>query len=197
MLRRNLFTAGTAALAGAALGGGLPLGPAAAHPGHSPIPDIEVLDQDGQSHRFYADLVKDRVVLINFFFTSCGDTCPLVTQNLRQVQDLLGERMGRDVFLYSVSLQPALETPAILKDYAGLWDIGPGWRFLTGQPDAIERLRRAMGFASADPDYDLVLDNHTGILRYGNARCDRWAATPALARPAWIVKAVSSIAGFA
>ena len=74
---------------------------------------------------------------------------------------------------------------------------GPGWKFLTGRPDDIERLRRAMGFASADPDYDLILDNHTGLLRYGNERLDRWAGTAGLGRPAWIVKAVTSIAGFA
>jgi protein SCO1/2 len=163
--------------------------------GRTSIPNIEVVDQDGRSHRFYDDLVKDKVVLLNFFFTSCGDTCPLVTENLRAVQDLLGDRMGRDIFMLSVSLQPELETPAILKDYAKIWEVRPGWSFLTGRPAEIERLRRATGFASADPDYDLILDNHTGILRYGNARLNRWAGTPGLARPAWIAKAVTSIAG--
>src|SRR5688500_12212131 len=151
MQRRSIFAAGTAVLAGAALGTGLPVKPAVAHPGHSPIPNIEVLDQDGQSHRFYGDLVRDRVVLINFFFTSCGDTCPLVTQNLRLVQDLLADRIGRDIFMYSISLQPELETPAVLKDYAGLWETRPGWKFLTGRPEPIEQLRQAIGFASANP----------------------------------------------
>jgi protein SCO1 len=163
--------------------------------GRTNIPNTEVVDQDGRAFRFYDDLVKDRVVMLNFFFTSCGETCPLVTENLRAVQGLLGERMGRDIFLYSISLQPALETPAVLKDYADQWDVKPGWKFLTGRPEEVEQLRRAIGFASADPDYDLILDNHTGLLRYGNDRLDRWAGTPGLARPAWIAKAVTSIAG--
>jgi protein SCO1/2 len=153
-----------------------------------------VVDQEGAAHRFYRDLVQDRVVLVNFFFSSCGETCPLVTENLRAVQDLLGERMGRDIFLLSVSLQPELETPAILKDYAKIWEVRPGWSFLTGRPADIERLRVALGFASADPAYDRIKDNHTGLVRYGNDRFDRWGGVPGLARPAWIAKAVTSIA---
>jgi protein SCO1/2 len=191
-----MFTAGAAAAAAAAVSPDWLLRSTVANAAsRAAIPNTAVVDQDGRSHRFYDDLVKDRVVLLNFFYTSCGETCPLITENLRVVQDLLGERMGRDIFIYSVSLQPALETPAILKDYADQWDVRPGWKFLTGRPEEIEQLRRALGFASADPDYDLLLDNHTGILRYGNARLDRWAGTPGLARPAWIAKAVTSIAG--
>ena len=197
MQRRTILAVGTAPAAGAAVGG-LPTGrQAAAGQTHSRIPDVEVLDQTGRRHRFYSDLVRDRVVLVNFFFTGCAETCPLVTQNLREVQDLLGERMGRDIFMYSISLQPELETPAILQDYADQWEVRPGWRFLTGRPQDIERLRRATGFASSDPEYDRVKDNHTGMLRYGNDRLDRWAGTASLGRPAWIVKAVTALADFA
>ncbi len=204
MRRRALFTAaGAAAVAAGAAGTGLgpaaavEPGVAAARPAPRPrganaIPNTEVWTHEGRKARFHDDLVKDRVVLLNFFFTSCGDTCPLVTENLRKVQDLLGDRMGRDVFMLSVTLQPELETPAILKDYAEIWDVRPGWSFLTGRPAEIEALRRGMGFASADPEDDLLLDNHTGMLRYGNDRLDRWAGTPALSRPEWIVKAVTT-----
>ncbi|MEK0083907.1 SCO family protein [Benzoatithermus flavus] len=196
MQRRMFFATGAAALAGAATGGADRVWGASAPAAstHSIIPNVRVLDQDGREHRFYDGLVKDRVVLINFFYTSCGETCPLVTENLRAVQDLLGERAGRDIFMYSVTLQPELETPAILADYAALWDIRPGWKFLTGAPDEIERLRRAIGFASADPTYDRIKDNHTGIVRYGNDRLDRWAGTAGLGRPAWIAKAVTALA---
>jgi protein SCO1/2 len=196
MQRRKLFAAGAAALAGAAAGEATSAWSATA-PATAPrsrIPNVPVLDQDGQGFRFYDDLVRGRVVLINFFFTSCGETCPLVTQNLREVQDILGERMGRDIFMYSVSLQPELETPAILKDYAQLWDVRPGWKFLTGVPADIETLRQATGFASANPDYDRIKDNHIGVVRYGNDRLDRWAGTAGLGRPAWIAKAVAAIA---
>jgi protein SCO1/2 len=199
MQRRTMFAAGTAAAAGMAAGSG-PGWPVAGKPAkaagsRAAVPNTAVVDQDGRALRFYDDLVRDRVVLLNFFYTGCAETCPLVTENLRAVQDILGERMGRDIFLLSVSLQPELETPAILKDYADQWDVRPGWKFLTGRPEDVEQLRRAMGFASADPDYDLILDNHIGLLRYGNERLNRWAGTPGLARPAWIAKAVTSIAG--
>ena len=184
---------GAAALAGAAAGTYLTLNPEPAH-AETVIPNVEVIDQNGRSLHFYDDLIRGRAVLLNFFFTSCGDTCPLVTQNLREVQDILGERMGRDIFMVSVSLQPELETPEILAAYAAPWEVRPGWSFVTGRRDDIERLRQAMGFTSSDPAQDLVKDNHTGMVRYGNDRLDRWAGTAGLGRPAWIAKAVTSLA---
>ncbi len=202
MRRRAMFAAvSAAAVAGAVAGSGLGW-PRAAAAAEQPkartsrtfIPDIGVVDQDGRAFRFYDDLIKDRVVMVNFFFTACGDTCPLVTENLRAVQDLLGDRLGRDIFMYSVSLQPELETPAILKGYADQWDTRPGWQFLTGRPAEIERLRGAMGFADTDPVFAVNKDSHTGLLRYGNDRLDRWAGTAGLGRPAWIAKAVTSLA---
>lgn len=198
MQRRTMFAAGAAAalLAGGRTSRADQLPTMVGH-GRSAIPDVTVLDQDGKPYRFYTDLVAGRVVALNFFFTACGETCPLVTQNLREVQELLGERMGRDIFMYSVSLQPELETPAVLKDYADQWEVRPGWRFLTGQPDEIETLRRAIGFSSANPAYDQVKDNHTGVLRYGNDRIDRWTGTPGLGRPAWIAKALGELADIA
>lgn len=192
MRRLDFLRYGMAALTGAAIGGAVEKARAASAGGV--IPNVEVLDQDGTSFRFYDDLVRNRAILVNFFFTSCAETCPLVTQNLREVQDLLGERMGRDVFMYSISLQPELETPAILASYAAPWDVRPGWRFLTGRAEDIERLRKAMGFASSDPAWDRVKDNHTGMVRYGNDRLDRWAGTAGLGRPAWIAKAVTALA---
>jgi protein SCO1/2 len=194
MQRRTIFAVGAATLAGTALGSGPPWRPVTAQAGRSAIPNVPVLDQDGESHRFYDDLVKDRVVLINFFFTACGDTCPLVTENLREVQDLLGERVGRDILMHSISLEPALETPPVLADYARLWDARPGWRFLTGRPEDIERLRQALGFADADPAFADVKDSHAGLVRYGNDRLDRWAGAAGLGRPAWIAKAVTELA---
>ncbi|HWL69595.1 MAG TPA: SCO family protein [Geminicoccus sp.] len=197
MDRRTFFTGGGGAIAGTVAGSALPGAQAAGSSKPYGIPDIAVLDQDGREYRFYDDLIRDRVVLINFFFQSCGDTCPLVTENLRAVQDALAGRMDRDIFMYSITLQPHFDRPHILKDYAELWEVKPGWKFLTGESDDIERLRRSLGFASLDPEYDLQLDNHTGILRYGNDRLGRWAATASLGRPAWIVKAVTSIADVA
>lgn len=201
MQRRAIFAAGSAAVAGVVVGSALDWLPATAAAGSAKaqttrtyIPNIELVDQEGRGFRFYDDLIKDKVVLLNVFFTACGDTCPLVTENLRAVQDLLGGRMGRDIFMYSISLQPELETPAILKEYAEQWDVQPGWRFLTGRPADIDHLRTSMGFADADPEFAVNKDSHTGLLRYGNDRLDRWAGTAGLGRAAWIAKTVTTIA---
>lgn len=192
MTRRALLAAGTVS---AALGGmvaaGLtqPIRPALAAESYR-IPDVEVWSHNGRKARFYEDLVRGRVVTINVMYTACGDTCPLVTQNLRAVQELLGDRVGRDLFMYSITLQPELETPEILADYAAQHEVGPGWEFLTGAPADITRLRRALGYRSPDPEADVLLDEHTGMLRYGNDALDRWAHAAALLPPETIVKAM-------
>jgi protein SCO1 len=183
---------GSVGLAGVA--GGVRLAGRKAH-ARSPydvIPNIEVWTHEGRKVRFYDDLVKDKVVTLNVFFVGCGDSCPLITANLRRVQDLLGERVGRDIFMYSITLQPELETPEILRDYAELFEVGPGWQFLTGAPADIELLRRRLGFYDPDPGIDVLDDAHTGILRFGNDRLRRWAGCPALARPEGIVFTITS-----
>ena len=96
MRRAQFLRAGTAALFGGVTGAILTGSPRSATATAAAIPNPPVLDQSGRRLRFYDDLIRGRAVLLNVFFTACGDTCPLVTQNLREVQDLLGERMGRD-----------------------------------------------------------------------------------------------------
>jgi protein SCO1/2 len=156
------------------------------------IPDVTVQGHDGRSSRFDTDLVRDRIVTINFFFVSCGEIRPRIMANLREVQALLGPRVGRDIFMYSVTLFPELETAEDLRHYAELMEIAPGWLLLTGAPDDIEHLRRSLGFYRSDPEEDLIKDEHTGLLRYGNDRLQRWAGGPALGRPEWIVKAIAT-----
>lgn len=153
-------------------------------------PDIMVWTHTGRHVRFWADLACDHVVLLNVFFVSCGDTCPLVMQNLSNVRDLLADRIGRDVFMYSISLQPELETQDILEDYATMHGIGPGWELLTGEPDELALLRKRLGFTGPSPELDLLDDRHTGMLRYGSAALDRWSATPALLPAETIAKAI-------
>ena len=102
--------------------------------------------------------------------------------------------MGRDIFMISISLQPELETAETLRDYAESWDVRPGWSFVTGRPDDIGLLRRSLGFADSDPAFADDRDSHTGMVRYGNDRLERWTATAGLGRPAWIAKAVTSLA---
>jgi protein SCO1 len=156
------------------------------------IPNVAVVDQHGQAYRFYDDLVKSKVVTLNFFYAECGGTCPLITENLRKVHELFGDRVGRDVFMYSITLQPENDTPDLLKHYAEVHGVGAGWKLLTGAAADIEELRQALGFTSPDPALDVIADSHTGMLRFGNERLQRWAGCPALARPEGIVYSISS-----
>ena len=141
------------------------------------LPNVNLVDQNGKTVKFYDDLVRDKTVLLNFFLIGCKDgRCPIATANLRKVQDLLGDRMGKDVFFLSVTLQPELDSPKFLKSYADNFDVKPGWSFLTGKPQDIETLRRGLGYYDPDPERDRDLFNHIGMARYGNDKFDRWGA---------------------
>ena len=141
------------------------------------LPNVPLLTHTGETVHFYDDLIRDRTVLFNFFLVGCAEgRCPVATANLRQVQDLLGDRMGRDVFFYSITLQPEKDTRQVLKEYAEAFDVKPGWLFLTGKKADIELLRRSQGYVDPDPERDRDLTNHIGMARYGNDQLERWGA---------------------
>ena len=117
------------------------------------IPDVEVFDQDGRKQNFYADLVKDKVVIINFVFTSCKVTCPLSGANFSKLQTLLGERLGRDVFLISVSTDPETDSPDKLKAWGERFKAKAGWTLITGESKEVARLLRVLKGDGLDKDY--------------------------------------------
>lgn len=106
------------------------------------IPDISVLDQDGRQQKFYTDLVKDRIVVINFVFTSCKAMCPLLGANFSKLQSALGERLGQDVFLISVSTDPETDSPEKMKTWGEKFKAKAGWTLVTGNKEALARLLR-------------------------------------------------------
>src|SRR6185369_9293698 len=109
---------------------------------HSPaekyFSDVELINQDGQKMRFYSDVLKDKVVVINTFFTTCTGVCPPINRNLEKVQEALGDRLGKDVFLISMSVDPETDTPSRLKEYSSRFHARPGWIFLTGKKENID-----------------------------------------------------------
>ena len=159
------------------------------------LPNVVLTTHENQTVRFYDDLVKSKVVIINFMFTNCTRFCPMTTPNLVKVQAALGERVGRGIFLYSITLDPANDTPAVLKAYAKAVGAGPGWIFLTGKEESIERLRRRLGVYNRDPAIDADKTQHGGLVVYGNDALDRWAAISGLNKPESIVRAVLRVAG--
>ena len=114
------------------------------------FPNVPLVSHEGKTVRFFDDLIKDKVVVINFIFTSCPDFCPLETARLREVQKILGDRVGQDVFMYSITIDPDFDTPEVLKRYAERFEAGPGWLFLTGKKADITLLRSKLGLYSAE-----------------------------------------------
>jgi len=154
------------------------------------FPDLRLTTHEGKSVRLYEDLVRDKIVLINFMYAHCQGVCIPVTANLVRVQKLLGGRVGKDIFFCSFSLKPAEDTPDVLAAYAERHRVGPGWTFLTGRPGDLELLRRRLGFTDPDPARDADRSNHTGMVRFGNERLQLWAAFPGLSQPEAIAKEI-------
>jgi protein SCO1 len=148
-----------------------------------------LLTHEGKQVRFYDDLVKDKLVVFNFMYANCTGSCPMTTANLVRVQKLLGDRVGRDVFMYSITLKPQEDGPDELMHYAMMHKVQPGWTFLTGDPYDIDTIRFRL-FRWEHPGLDLDLTQHTGMVRTINDRMDRWSMCPTLARPEQIVEAI-------
>jgi protein SCO1 len=155
--------------------------------------NITLTTHTGEQVSFYDDLVRGRIVAINMMYAECTQTCPVTTANLVRVQQRLGERAGRDVFMYSVTLKPEQDSADDLRAYAERHGVKPGWSFLTGSRADIERLRYRLGFYDTDPAVDRRVTTHTGMLRVGNDSYDRWTMTPALASPEQILSTINHV----
>jgi len=154
------------------------------------FPNFELTTHEGKKVHFYDDLIKDKIVVLNFMYVKCQGVCMPVTMNLKRVQSLLGDRVGRDIFMYSITLKPEEDTPRALKRYVRAHKIKRGWTFLTGKPDEINTLRRSLGFKDAKTKLDKDLTNHTGMVKYGNEARQWWAMFPGEANAPWIVECI-------
>jgi protein SCO1/2 len=137
--------------------------------GKNYFPGMEVVTQHGKSVPFYEGLLKDKIFVINFIYTSCREVCPLSTARLSELQDKLGDSMGRDIFFYSISVDPETDTPERLKEYADTFGAGPGWLFLTGKPQDIYTIRDKLG------DRSKSLSEHRTEVLLGNGTTNEWA----------------------
>jgi protein SCO1/2 len=154
------------------------------------FPNLVLTTQEGKKVKFYDDLVKDKIVVFNMFYAKCEGICSPVTRNLVRVQNLLGDRVGKDIFFYSFSLKPKEDTVAALKHYAEMHKVKPGWLFLTGSADDMETIRRKLGFVDPDPEVDKDTSNHIGVLKYGNEPLERWGGCPGMQAPDAIAEAI-------
>jgi protein SCO1 len=132
------------------------------------FPNLPVINQDGKTLRFYDDLIKGKIVVISFIYTSCKDICPITTARLAQVEEKLGDSVGRDVHIYSISVDPETDTPARLKMYADAFHAGPGWFFLTGKIDDIRAINGKLGEKMRN------LSEHRNEIVLGNDVTGEW-----------------------
>jgi cytochrome oxidase Cu insertion factor (SCO1/SenC/PrrC family)/mono/diheme cytochrome c family protein len=132
------------------------------------FPNLPVVTQDGKTLRFYDDVIKGKMVLIDFIYTNCPDLCPLTTARLTQVEDALGDMVGRDIFFVSMTVDPERDTPQQLKQFADGFHIGPGWLFLTGRPEDIRAINAKLG------DKSRALDDHRNEIVLGNDKTGEW-----------------------
>jgi protein SCO1/2 len=153
------------------------------------FPNAVLQTQDGARVRFFDDLVKGKVVVINFMFTSCKNFCSRATANLVKVEEALGDHLGRDVRMISLTVDPATDTPDVLRKYSVRYGTKPGWYFVTGNQKDIDAIRKRLGAFGDDGDKEA----HTGMLVYGNERIGQWESMPALARPKAIVTSIMGL----
>jgi len=142
--------------------------------------DTTLLTQDGKSVRFYADVLKNRVVLVNFVFTECGDSCPLITFKLLQARQELGA-LAPQVRFVSISIDPEHDTPQSMAQFARKHSaVDPEWLWLTGPKANVDVVTRKLGAYTDDRS-----DHFTGLI-VGNLRTDRWIKIRPDAPPAVI-----------
>ena len=141
------------------------------------FPNYELTTQDGKKLKFFDDMIKDKIVAINFMFTSCRNVCPLETARIKAVYKLLADRAGKDVFFYSISIDPERDTPEALRAYRKKYGIDklPGWTFLTGKKEEIDTIRRKLGLRIDDlkTSDDGQIDHNISFV-LGNQRMGRW-----------------------
>ena len=163
---------------------------ASTHWGANYFPNVPLTDQDGRTLHLYDDLLKGKTVVVNLIYTQCLDSCPLETARILQVQKLLGDHVGKDVFFYSVSIDPEHDTPAVLKAYAEKFHAGPGWLFLTGKKTDINLVAHKLGLYY---DPGLNRDGHTVELMIGNEPSGQWTRNSATDNPRFLVNTITTL----
>lgn len=149
--------------------------------------DTILINQDGEKMRFYSDLVKGKTVIIDSFFATCQGSCLPMNRNLEKVQEALGDRLGKDAYILSISVDPTVDTPPALKAYAKKLNARPGWYFLTGDKASVEFVLKKLGqFVDNKQD-------HLNIFIIGNDRTGLWKKAFGLAKSEEIVKVVESV----
>lgn len=156
-------------------------------PAASYFGDIELLDQDGKTMRLYSDLMKDKVIVINSFFASCTQSCPVMSKSFAALQSRFADHLGRDLVFVSITVDPDNDTPAKLHAYARKWQAKPGWYFLTGSKANVNAALKKLGQYVEEPSA------HMNLIVIGNERTGLWKKAMGLAPSEELAKVVESV----
>lgn len=149
--------------------------------------DTVLINQNGERMRFYTDLMKDKTVIIDTFFATCQASCLPLNRNLAQIQEALGDRLGKDAHILSISVDPTVDTPTLLKAYAKKLNARPGWYFLTGDKENVELILKKLGQFVEDKN------GHLNLFLIGNDRTGLWKKAFGLAKSEELMKVVNSV----
>lgn len=132
------------------------------------VPDATLVDQSGRERKLASEVMGDRIVVVNFVFTTCTTVCPISSAILAQLQERLGAHLGKDVQLVSITVDPQRDTPARLKAYASKIGAGAGWTWLSGRKEVVDGVLKAFGAYTTRPE------DHPAMMLIGSARTGRW-----------------------
>jgi protein SCO1 len=161
--------------------------PASASPAQNYFSDVELLNHEGQSMRFYSDLIQGKVVVINTFFAECAGVCPLLNKNIEAIQDAVWDQLGSNVHLISITVDPRNDTPEKLREYAKQFHAQPGWHFVTGSEENLRLALSKLGMNVADREA------HANTIIIGNDRTGLWKKAFGLAQEDELIRIVESV----
>lgn len=149
--------------------------------------DVSLVNQNGEEMRFYSDLLQGKMVVISSIFTTCTGACPVTSKNMQKIQQFLGDRLGKDVVMLSITVDPATDTPPKMKELAEQLGARPGWYFLTGAPANVELALAKLGSAVKLPE------DHNNLIFVGNERTGLWKKAFGLAASEELIPIVQSV----
>lgn len=153
------------------------------------LADLPLIDQHGREVDLYPDLIRGRSIVLHSFFARCEGSCPIMMTTLQALQKRLGDRVGRDVMLVSITVDPTHDTPAVLADYARRVKAGPGWYFLSGDPERVNAALRRIGQYADAPE------NHMNLFIVGNEVSGDWRKLHGLGEPREVLGQVMEAVG--
>ena len=169
------------------------------HAGHSAPPantqesaevkfaDVELLDQNGKPVRLEKDLVTNKIVVMSFIYTHCTTVCPVVSSIMGKVQKQLGARVGNEVQLVSISIDPQRDDPQRQNDYARGFREGPGWSWLTGSTQSVSETLKGLGTFSGD------FKKHAPLIMVGDGNSRHWTRYYGFTDPTVLTREVEQL----